>query len=166
MKKPEFKVEYYDLIKTIQEEFRTQGKITPVRLRKYSNEIESRLKAYEEIYGDFLGKEWDEVFPGVPFSDNLLRQKIHEILEKEKTEYFEKLKTYLEKEERCRIISNFLFQRHAFRFAAVFLASFVTFPFLVYLFFTPNDLPYRIGGIGILCNIVILAAAFFKAFKE
>lgn len=163
MKPPEFKVVYEDMIFDMKQALIKDGKMMPLKLEVYIRQIEAEAEAYENIYKDFLSREWNDLFPGIPFSESLLEQKLKSAVEEKKTRAIKNFKKFLKREENLRIFSGRVFKKSVFILISCFLISLVTIPFFLNLAFLPDDLNLAIGATGIVANVAILAFTFFRA---
>lgn len=163
MKKPEFVVEIEPVVSELKNSVDARGKFRAVELKEFSREIDCKIEAYREIYGAYLRDEWGCLFPGVPYSENLLRDKLDEVLRREKEKAIRSFKKRLNREDHYRVFMNFVLRKWTIRFFVVMAASFFSFPLFLYLFFMPYDLAFQVGGIGLLLNACLLGYTFFKS---
>src|SRR4030042_4760745 len=162
IQEPILNIKYSQLVQELQNEFMRQGKIQPLKLHNFLLKADDEIQAYKEVYVNYLKTEWQELFPGVSFSEGQFDQILANKLAEKKIEALEKFKASIRKEEIYRVSLYWIFRKWEARFFVSLACSFITIPIFLSLFFAPNDCALMAGGVGVVVNFFLLIIFFFK----
>ena len=161
------KIDYHIFVQGIQDSMVKQNIMKPIALEKFLQGLEFDIDVYEEVFELQLTQDWGRKFPGVPFSKELLQKEVARLLLSMKDVAIDEFKSQLKKNEKYKVIYNFMFRRSDFHLlCSVITSFFVTFPFFLTQFFADTDWQLYVGGFGIILNLAVLVKMYFKAKKN
>ena len=166
IQQPEIRLDYNQLVAEMQERFRSQGMFVVVRPEQaLEKKIEPVLDAHANTFRGTLMRDWEQLFPGVPYSQEILNQEVDHFIAEKKAEAIAMLRKRLEMERKYRMIRGLLFGREQFNLLVVLVLSLFLIPFFLKVFFGNSDADLLFGAIGILSTLIVDSYFIFRYCK-
>ncbi len=151
-------VNYSGLVDKIEQDFVSRGLLKPLPVGRCQSEVEMWVDAHEKPLAAALRRNWDTLFPGVDFSEDLLQKHLREYLDDGKRELFERLT----RKRKYRLLVGYLFAPEQLIFFSLLLATIILFPIFLNLFLYPSDFAMFLGLGGLLLNGVAWIIYFIR----
>ncbi len=133
-----------------------QGGWKPINLIKFEKELEIKIGYYEQSIIEIIKENWEKYFPGIPFSEKQLKQKVKEYLARKKKQAMEKIKKRLIRQERYIRINRFIFSKKQVTFLITLVISLFTIPIEIKTIFSESDFGFYTGFIVLIANVALI----------
>lgn len=166
MSELKLELEYNRLIGKIRRDFKESGHMRGLSLVVLSNNIDKEFALHREVLQESLTRDWDFLFPSIPFTEKGLNSYLDKFLTERRKEVLRTLEIKLRAEEKWKKFRNWFFRKEQFHFLACVTSSFITYPAFFILFFSPSDWKLQFGLFGFLANSALLAFLYWRNRKS
>lgn len=159
-KDEEIDIRHEELIRRMQETFIRRGLMGPVKIAKFKERLGDLIEGHREVCCVSLQDHWQEYFPGVSFSEEVLEEALDKSLKEEQRRQLALFEEKLKRKEIFFSLFGWVFTKGQLLFVSGTIFAVIAAAIFIPLIFVPTDYAFRIGFWGLILDVVLFVVLF------
>lgn len=159
----ELNINFNKFIEQLEHKLDEQGHIKHSEFKQFEAALDEQIDIYREVYSQTLQEQWQDLYPDIEFSPQLLESELNKYMASVKSQAQKEFHQNLKRNERLMVFKTLIFNRQKFWFWLGSIISLFSMPLCLVYALQPSDSALTTGLVGMMLNIIILVTLFQRS---